>query len=100
MANLVTIEPTEFTNPHTATVTYGFRLYDDYGAQYANGWESIPGDGMAVLERVVSMWKSGELKEEIVGLLEFVEEHEKGLYVSQTWYDWDQIKHLFGWLIE
>jgi hypothetical protein len=31
----------------------------------------------------------------ISGLLSFCQENERGLYIEQTWYEWDEIKGYF-----
>jgi hypothetical protein len=90
MANRGTIQPTKFENVRTGHIDFGVRVYDDEGQTYDNTWDSIPDDDLEVLELVL---KSKD--DTIVGILGFIQEYEKGIYIGEVWYTWDQIKHLF-----
>ena len=88
--NRATIQPTKFENVRTGEISYGVRVYDNYGQTYDNCWENIPDDDMEVLQMAM------ELEDQaIVAIL-----HEvvlgNGVYIGQEWYTWDQIKHLWG----
>ena len=50
MSNRICIEPTEFKNVRSGTVSYGYRAYDDYGNTYDNNWDAIPDDDLEVLK--------------------------------------------------
>jgi hypothetical protein len=88
--NRVYIEPTEFTNTRTGSISHGYRIYDDSGSSYVNGWESIPDDDMELLALV--MEEGNEFTDE---MLSYVQEHGKSLYIGNEEYQWDEIKHLW-----
>ena len=91
MSNLVTIEPTQFTNTRSGESTFGFRAYDDYGQTYENIFESIPDDNLEFLALVV------EYPNEILGgMLEYARINEKVIKVGGTFYEYDEIKHIVG----
>ena len=91
MSNRLVIEPTEFKNVRSGETTLGVRIYDDYGQQYINTWDSIPNDDMEVLKEVIK----GEWGSEIETMLYNVRENELGIFIADSWYDWDEIKDLF-----
>lgn len=93
MSNRLTIEPTKFVNIRTGSETFGFRMYDDFAGVYANDWDVLPEDNMQFLQEVIQ--RVPQYDEETQNMLGYVEEHEKGIYLADVWYDWDQIKHLF-----
>jgi hypothetical protein len=90
MGNRASIVPTIFKDARSGVETFGVRVYDDEGLAYDNSWDSIPNDDMAVLQK--TMQSSDEF---ISGLLSFWQENERGLYIEQTWYEWDEIKGYF-----
>ncbi len=90
MANLVRVEPTEFRNLRSETSTLGVRVYDDYDQAYDNTWEKIPEDDLDIL-RVL---RESDDKA-IVAMLDHIEEHKTGVEIGGTFYDWDEIKHIF-----
>ena len=50
MSNRLVIEPTEFKNISDGVISYGVRVYDDYGQSYDNTWDKIPKDDMEILK--------------------------------------------------
>ena len=91
MSNLVTIEPTQFTNTRSGESTFGFRAYDDYGQTYGNIFESIPDDDLEFLTLVAK-----DPDDILSGMLDSVRENEKGIKVGETFYEYDEIKHIVG----
>jgi hypothetical protein len=91
MSNQVFIEPTQFVDVRSGAVSYGFRAYDDCGKSYCNLWDSIPDDDLEFLKKVMA-------EEDTVtnDLLDFVNEMGKGLNIGDTYYEWDEIRHLWG----
>ena len=90
MSNQVCIEPTQFVDVRSGNVSYGFRTYDDFEKSYCNLWDSIPDDDLEFLKKVMA-------EEDYITdhILAFVQEMNKGLYIGSTYYDWDQISHLW-----
>jgi hypothetical protein len=87
MINRANIEPTEFINVRTGSKSYGVRVYDDYDQTYINYWDSIPEDNMEVLEMVLK-----ESNTDIGGIMDFVRENERGIFIGGEWYKWEDIK--------
>jgi len=96
MSNLAVIVPTKFECVRTGAVTLGFRIYDDYGAEYCNLLESIPDDDIELLEEVVKL--VGDVGQ---GILDSVVENELGISIGDAHYEWDEIKDILdteeGW---
>ena len=93
MGNRITLEPTVFENHRTGKKTYGYRLYDDYGQMYDNTFEEgdLVDSDIDFLEIVL---ESG-LSDDASQLFDFIAEYEGGMSIGKTYYDWDEIKHLF-----
>lgn len=89
MSNRATIEPTVFVNERTGIKSHGVRVYDDYDQTYDNTWDSIPDDDMDVLKKVM---ESDD--EKISGIIDHITESQKGIYIGENWYDWDEIKEI------
>jgi len=94
MSNRVTIQPTKFVNlvdGNDSEVTYGVRVYDDYGNSYSNIWElSELMDDMEILKKVCSDMNH----EETMAMISYVIEKEIGLYIGSNWYEWEEIKQI------
>ncbi len=90
MSNTVHAEPTIFVDQRTGVMSYGYRLYDDYAQHYDNTWESIPDDDFAFLKQIFD----SELFI-INDMLQYVAEHQIGVYIGSTWYDWREIENVF-----
>ena len=94
MANNVSIEPCEFHNVRTGEVTYGVRIYDDAGCTYDNCWDSIPDDDLEVLRKVIE-----GANEFTSGLLDYIRESERWIFIGGERYEFEQIKDILfeGW---
>jgi hypothetical protein len=91
MSNRVTITSTKFVNvKEDNSETLGFRMYDDEGQMYDNTWDAIPDEDLDVLAKVIKE-SSGPVSD----MLDFIQLNQKGIYIDGSWYDWDDIKHLF-----
>ena len=88
--NILVLEPTKFENHRSGSLTLGFRIYDDHDQAYDNTWGSIPYYDLDVLNKVIQE----SCDENILGMLNFIRERCKGLYIAGTWYGHDEIKHL------
>jgi hypothetical protein len=89
MSNRVHIEPTRFENVRSGVVTYGFRAYDQYAQTYNNTWDSIPDDDLECLKLAVA-----DADDTLSSMLDYCREEEVGLFVGDTWFDWDEIKDI------
>jgi hypothetical protein len=92
MGNRVTIEPTQFTNVRTGSESLGFRAYDDEDQIYCNGMDAIPDDDLEFLKLIATDFCDDAMGE----MLDFVVDNEKGLYIGDTWYDFDDIKEILA----
>jgi hypothetical protein len=88
MSNRLFLESTEFKNPVTGESTYGYRLYDDHDSTYHNLMDECLTDDLQLLKYAIVNDESG--------MLDFIEEMEKGIYINDTYYQWDQIKDSFA----
>lgn len=91
MSNRAVLEPTKFISVRSGRESYGYRFYDDYAGTYCNNLDSIPEDDLEFLKLVM---ESG-LDEVGRGIMDFIIEEEHGVYIGDTWYEWDKIKHVF-----
>lgn len=89
--NNVTIQPCKFENVRTGEVTYGVRIYDEHACTYQNTWEVIPDDDLEVLQLTID--NKDDTSEP---MLDFLQEHERGCYIGDEWYEWAQIQSCFG----
>lgn len=87
MSNRLTIEPTEFKDVRSGNITYGVRVYDDYDQKYDNNWESIPDDDMEILAKTLN-------SDGMSDFFELVKAEEKGLYIGDQWYDFEEIQKI------
>ena len=87
--NRVYIEPTKFTNLRGGEEYFGWRAYDDYAQAYDNTLEKaeISDDDVAFLKRVLKMNDD----ETLWSMLDFCAEHERGVYVGDTFVDWPEL---------
>lgn len=92
MSNRAHIISTEFTNIHSGEKSIGVRIFDDYYAGYVNHWDDLPDDPMQLLRRCIDE-ASGD--DAMTSLFDNIQEFEKGCYIDDSWYDWEQIKHVF-----
>ena len=76
----ITVESTQFTNV-SGEVTYGVRVYDDYGQDYCNLAEAMITDDMQTYAFAKEMGVKG---------IEFAEDN--GAMINGTWYDADELE--------
>jgi hypothetical protein len=89
--NRACIEPTRFIDVRSNTDSFGVRVYDDYGQAYDNTWDVIPDDDFEVIRRVI------QSNDEAMGaILSSVIENEKGIFVGDIYYPFEEIQHLFA----
>ena len=94
MSNRICFEPCEFKDPRTGEISKGFRAFDDYHQTYCNWWESIPDDDLEFLKDVVAQKNEGN--NDLDELIDWIQEQETGVYIGDTFYEWEQIKSLFN----
>jgi hypothetical protein len=107
MSNRTTIEPTIFQdldsdlNP-VGVSYYGFRIFDDYQMTYSTISETKEGMKTILNEQKGEShikWIKTVMRysDEISGsIFEYIREWEKGIYICNEWFDWDDIKEAFG----
>ena len=89
MSNQVCLMSTEFKD--VDGVTYGFRIYDDYANVYDNNAEGFITDDMELLRQA---FNASENNPQVKELFNYLLEHQKGISINSTWYDWDEIKNI------
>jgi hypothetical protein len=106
MSNPVDIQFRRFENLNDdltpdGTANYGFVIYDNEGTTYNNNFnskEELQGE----LDK-----REGTFPQKVIdlvcyfgdnmaqGMLDFVQENEKGITINGTFYEWDEIKACF-----
>lgn len=94
MSNRLTIVPTKFENKYSKEVSFGYRAFDDFMSVYDNMAESLPDDELEFLQLVVEDVNSNAAPLALKAALEFCKEHELGLTIDQTYYEYEQISHI------
>jgi hypothetical protein len=90
MSNRSFLESVTISNNKTKEESYAIKIYDDYVTAILSVENAIY-DDFYILKTAISS------KDEVAnGILDHIREMEKGLYIFETWYDWDEIKHLFN----
>jgi len=82
---------TTFTET-TGDVSYGFRMYDEYEKTYCNILESPPPEDDLELLQVALEYTDDISK----AMFDFMREHETGLTINGTYYDWEEIADIVG----
>lgn len=90
MGNRVSLDATKFVR--NSGETYGFCAYDDYDQAYYNCAESniMEMDDLDLLRYAID--RSDERLGEMIS---FVQDEEKGMYINDTWYDYEELKSVF-----
>jgi len=69
------------------SVTYGYTISDDNEMTFENNAEAMIQDDMELLKYARETADSTT-----EGILDFVQENQKGILINDSWYDWDDIK--------
>ena len=89
MSNCAGIKGTIFTDIHTGDLSYGYRIYDDYGQSYNNrlNEDQIKND-MVLLEQVCH-----NLEDTVAaGIIDCMIEDNYGITINGNYYDYEEIK--------
>jgi hypothetical protein len=93
MSNLVEVKRTKFTNLDGSAETYGYRIYDNYGASYCNLFfkeDELPKDDFELIKYIQ------EYNDEVVdAMLQYIEDDQEGISIDDEFYEWKDIKHLW-----
>ena len=93
MSNRAALEATEFKNIHDGHISYGYRLYDDYGSCYNNFHEENIGklsDG-DLFKLAVSEKNEDDASAHI---LEYAIEEGGGLEINGTFYSDEELQEM------
>jgi hypothetical protein len=98
MSNTTCLVATKFTNiAQENEESYGFRLYDNYGQNYDNLAEGPITDDLELLKWAIENHPPcASNDDDIADALGDVKSNASGMEINGKWYDWDEIKHLFG----
>lgn len=72
------------------TLSYGYTISDDEDMSFDNNAEAMIEDDLDLLRYAK---KTADASTE--GMLDFIQETEKGILINGTWYDWDEIKQVW-----
>ncbi len=91
--NKPVLQATIFTNHPQCDGSFGWRIYDDEGQAYDNTLtaEQMTGGDLELLKIALK-----SLDECAAGIFAWMQEHEEGMHIGSTYYQWDQIKHLWS----
>ena len=88
MNNHINLVSTIFEDVTTNNISYGYRFFDDYNAEYCDQLSQPITDELDLLAAVFNYSNDSSI-------LEYIEENEVGIMINGTWYDFDEIKHFF-----
>lgn len=73
---------------------YGLHVYDDYESVIFFNWDKTPDDDLDLLYDILD----GDFPcpDEVLELMRFAEEYEKGITIRNTYYDWDEISDTYN----
>jgi uncharacterized protein YfaP (DUF2135 family) len=102
MSNRAHIQQEEKKTHHSGEVTRIVSVWDDYADDYVDlevlcpdGTNKWFEDELELLKAVLDHIFSNKGSKAMGDVINYVQENENGLYVEGTWYNWEQIKHLF-----
>jgi hypothetical protein len=88
---MIYIQATEFIDKGSNQSTFGFRVWDNYGASWAGGWgkSQIPSNDLDLLAMVV---RQGKIDEAILAMLVAVSDCRNSAIINGKEYIWDAIE--------
>jgi hypothetical protein len=92
MSNRISLTATTFIDHPNDDKSFGFRMYDDFGQTYNNCCDSLITDDFDLLQYAYNN------QDEVSGVMfEWISENGgHGMYINDTWYEWDEIQHIFA----
>ena len=92
---MVCLQATEFTDINTKDVTYGFRMWDDYGASWVAGLalEEAKVNDLDLLARAV---RQAQTDETILAMLVAVSDCKNSIFINGKEYIWEQIQPILA----
>jgi hypothetical protein len=94
MSNRACIQRCEFVDFPARDVSYGFRAYDDYGQTYLN---TATAEVLALDHLDFLAWVVKNVDDEyVVGMLDSVKESERGLYIDDIWWEWEDVRPILS----
>ena len=94
MSNRACIQRCEFVDFPARDVSYGFRAYDDYGQTYVN---TATAEVLAMEHLEFLAWVAKNVNDEfVVGMLDSVKESERGLYIDDIWWEWEDVRPILS----
>lgn len=92
---MVCLQATEFTDINTKDVTYGFRMWDDFGASWVAGMkrEEVPSNDLDLLARAV---QQAQTDEAILAMLVAVSDCRNSIFINGKEYVWEVIQPILA----
>lgn len=97
MDNIITFQPCVFNDYRLGDVTFGCRVYDNYGNAFTNSWEqAIPDSDLDVLRKCIEDFSDASDKDHPFSvILRSIVDQECGVTIGVRWYEWEEIEPLF-----
>lgn len=89
MSNRVTIQRTTFTPYNGGEASFGYRAYDDHGQTYDN---TLSEEQMKLSDEEFFRYVVDYGDTLAQDMISFLLEYDNGLYIDDTWYDYDWVK--------
>jgi hypothetical protein len=87
MSNRLHLIATKFVDVADGAESFGYRIFDDYEANYDNHWESTPTDDFDLLEAIYE-----EDDSDVVNLIDsHLNGGNRGMYINDCWYGADEL---------
>jgi len=99
MSNRIYLEAREIKILKTGETWQELHISDDYSCfsldTAINGEEFIiPDDDLGKLKAIIDFHKEGG-GEDLNGIINYLQSEERGILIEDTYYEWEEIKHLF-----
>ena len=94
MSNLARVNVNKVENVKTNKIYYEIDISDSYNYGSIDiEEEEIPETDIDALQYLIDY--GPDESENITDLIDSLIEYEKGLFINDIWYDWNEVKHLF-----
>lgn len=94
MSNRVNIERRKIEKIRTGRTWFEVYISDDYNSGSIE-FNSLLENDLDLLKECLSVQYLSQYCKEVSSLLDHIDEFERGVYIDDTWYDWEEIKHVF-----
>lgn len=94
MANIFFIDVNKVENIVTKTICYEIKIWDSYNnSSFSIEEEEIPDNDLDALQHCIEI--GSDMSQNVCDIVDAILEYKKGVNINSTFYDWDEIQHLF-----